>query len=86
MYRSLALRLAILFVCAYSATTAARAALRLNPSEGPSTPTRAVPGRIAFAPNLGQADPSVRFAAVSGQTTVFLTDGGLTLLLPSAEA
>ncbi|MEW6757799.1 MAG: SBBP repeat-containing protein, partial [Acidobacteriota bacterium] len=86
MYRSLALRLAILFVFACSATTGAGAALRLDAPKGPSTDVRDFPGRIAFVPNLGQADPSVRFAAVSGQTTVFLTDGGLTLLLPSAEA
>ncbi len=86
MYRSLASRLAILFACACSAATGTRAALRLDPLEAPSTPARLASGRIAFAPNLGQADPSVRFTGVSGQSTVFLTAQGLTLLSPSTEA
>ncbi|MEW5764515.1 MAG: PKD domain-containing protein [Acidobacteriota bacterium] len=83
MVRSLAFRLAILSLFACSALTDARAALRLNPSEAPAAAARTIPGRIAFAPNLGQTDPSVRFTAVSGGATVFLTGGGVTLLLSS---
>jgi PKD repeat protein len=86
MHRSLTLRLAVLFVWACTVSAGAQAALRLRASEDPSTSGPAVPAPIAFAPNLGQADPSVRFTAATGGATVFLTDGGLTLLLSIAPA
>src|SRR5271155_2533695 len=40
---------------------------------------------LVFEPNLGQAAPHVRFLAVQGNHTVFLTDRELVLESPSAR-
>lgn len=39
---------------------------------------------LAFAPNMGQSDPGVKFQAQSGATSLFLTNDGLTMVWPVA--
>jgi hypothetical protein len=40
---------------------------------------------LAFAPNMGQSDPGVKFQAQSGATSLFLTNDGLTMVWPVAR-
>ncbi len=57
-------------------------------ASSPSLTQRALGGlgdQLAFEPNVGQADPAVRYLARGAGYTLFLTDDGATLVLPRSS-